>query len=251
MPELHKQAVKERIFKMRIDFHSHILPKMDDGASDVSESIKMLKMLAKAKVDHVVLTPHFYRQNENIQKFLDRRSHSYERLCEAIEGISGLPELSLGAEVYFYPSLSSDPDFGKLCMENTDYILLELPFERFHDNFHGEFMNFMNRCDHRIILAHVERYLSFGNKPEDIRRIYKTGRNIICQMNCSSIAEAGIFERGRLLKMISDGMISVLGTDAHNLSHRPPLFKKAEEIIVRKCGQSEFERICRIGEDIL
>lgn len=235
---------------MRIDFHSHILPKMDDGASGTDESIKMLQMLAKANVDLVVLTPHFYRQNENIQKFLERRRSSYERLCEAAEGIPGLPELVLGAEVYFYPSLSSNPDFEKLCIGDTGYILLELPFERFHDNFHNDFANFMNRCRNRVILAHIERYLTFGNTTEDIERLRRNG-NIICQMNCSAIAEAGFFKRNKLLKLVSDGTISVLGTDAHNLAHRPPMFRKAEETIISKCGQSEFDRICRLGEKII
>ena len=236
---------------MRIDFHSHILPKMDDGASDTKESIKMLKTLADAGVDKVVLTPHFYRQNENIQKFLERRQASYERLCSALEGVRCMPDLVLGAEVFFYPSLSSDPDFGKLCIGDTDYILLELPFERFHDNFFSEFMSFLNRCSHRIIIAHAERYLSFGNTPDDIKRIRKSGRNIICQMNCASIAEAGMFSKGKLLKMIEDGTISLLGTDAHNMGSRPPIFKKAEEIIIRKCGEEAFERICACGEKIL
>ena len=235
---------------MRIDFHSHILPKMDDGASSTDESIEMLKILAKDNVDRVLLTSHFYRQNENIQKFLERRQASYERLCEAANGIRGLPELTLGAEVYFYPSLSSDPDFEKLTIGNTDYILLELPFERFHDNFYSDFAKFMNRCDNRIVLAHAERYLSFGNNVDDIRRICSMG-NITCQMNCSTIAEAGIFARNQLFKMISEGMISALGTDAHNLSVRPPLFKKAEKLIVKKCGSHEFENICLRSEKIL
>ena len=235
---------------MRIDFHSHILPKMDDGSSSTDESIRMLKVLADDNVDHVLLTPHFYRQNENIQKFLERRQASYERLCEAADKVRGLPELTLGAEVYFYPSLSSDPDFEKLTIGNTDYILLELPFERFHDNFYSDFAKFMNRCSNRIILAHAERYLSFDNSIEDIRRVCDTG-NITCQMNCSSIAEAGIFKRNQLFRMISEGMISALGTDAHNLTSRPPLFKKAERLILKKCGSHEFENICLRSERIL
>ena len=87
---------------MRIDFHSHILPEIDDGASSVGESVEMLKILADAGVECVVLTPHFYRQNESIEKFLDRRGKAYEKLCAATQGISGIPKLVLGAEVYFY-----------------------------------------------------------------------------------------------------------------------------------------------------
>lgn len=235
---------------MRTDFHSHILPKMDDGSSSTKESIEMLKILSDANVDCVVLTPHFYRENEDIPTFLERRRASFERLCEEAGKVRGLPDLVLGAEVYFYPSLSSDPDFEKLTIEGTDYILLELPFEKFHENFYSDFAKFMNRCSNRIVLAHAERYLTFGNSVEDIRRIRHMG-NITCQMNCSSIAEAGLFTKNQLLKMITDGLISALGTDAHNLSSRPPLYKKAEKVIVKKCGSSEFERICESSERIL
>lgn len=234
---------------MRTDFHSHILPCMDDGSRSVRESAAMLGSLADSGVERVVLTPHFYRKNENIESFLRRRQESFEKLSGDIGG-AYLPQMILGAEVYFYPSLSEDPDFGKLCIGNTDYILLELPFERFYDNFYAQFMSFINRCEHRIILAHAERYLNFGNTVEDIERLCSCGR-IICQMNCDSIAEAGLLKRRRLLGMIESGLISVLGTDAHNLDSRPPRYGDAEKLIRKKCGDEVFERLCSVSEDIL
>ncbi len=235
---------------MRIDFHSHILPGMDDGASDVNESLAMLKMLSDAKVDKVVLTPHFYRQNEKIGSFLRRREESFAKLSEAVREMRLCPELILGAEVYFYPSLSSDPDFGKLCIGDTSYILLELPFEQFHDNFYSGYAKFINNCEQKIIFAHIERYLSFGNTPADIMRLFEYGR-ALCQMNCGSLAEKGYFKRKTLLNFISDGLISAIGTDAHNVTHRPPLYDKAEKVIVSKCGQQVFDRVCYRTEKIL
>ncbi|MCM1059046.1 MAG: hypothetical protein NC452_01995 [Eubacterium sp.] len=235
---------------MRIDLHSHILPGMDDGASDINESLAMLKMLSDAKADKVVLTPHFYRQNENIASFLKRRAEAFEKLSAAADEIRGCPELLLGAEVYFYPSLSSDPDFPKLCIENTDYILLELPFEQFHDNFYSSYAKFHNNCEQKIIFAHIERYLSFGNSPADIMRLFEYG-NALCQMNCSSPAEASMMKKKTMLRFISDGLISALGTDAHNTAHRPPMYGKAEKLIVSKCGQQTFDRVCRRSEMIL
>lgn len=234
---------------MRIDFHSHILPKMDDGSSGTQESIKMLQLLAKSGVERVVLTPHFYRQNEDISSFLERRQQSYERLLEVVKGTDGLPGLALGAEVYFYPSLSKDSDFEKLCIEGTDCVLLELPFERFYDSFFSSFSSFMNRCGTKIILAHAERYFRFGNTAEDLKRLMENG-NMTCQMNCSSIAEAGIFKVKNLTEMILNGMVSIIGTDAHNLSDRPPMYAKAESVIRKKCGNDAFERICENSEKI-
>lgn len=235
---------------MRIDFHSHILPNMDDGASSIEESLELLNILSSSRVDKVVLTPHFYRQNEKIQAFLDRRIQSFQRLSEAASGLQSCPELILGAEVYFYPSLASEADLGKLCIENTNYILLELPFEHFNDNFYRSYANFLNNCPYKIILAHIERYLKFGNTYKDIVKLLDYG-NVLCQMNCGSLAKANFFSRKQLLAFISDGLISAIGTDTHNLTHRPPLYSNAEKIIVNKCGKKAFDDICTNSQLIL
>lgn len=238
---------------MRIDFHSHILPGMDDGAKNTTESIELLKILVDAKIEKVVLTPHFYRDDEKIDSFLKRRTEAYEMLTEAIKEHGEhtyFPELILGAEVLFTPSLSSDPDFEKLCIGNTDYILLELPFVKFHDNFYSDFVKFLNRCDKKIILAHIERYLRFGNSINDLYRLIELG-DITCQMNCSSIAKAGFFDIKKLKTLINDGFISAFGTDAHNLTSRPPMYKTAETVIRKKCGNNTFEQICKKCEILL
>lgn len=235
---------------MLTDFHSHILPEMDDGASDVEESLKLLSMLKASGAERVVLTSHFYRHDENIENFLSRREKSYQKLLEATKAVPDCPELVLGAEVYFYPSLSSDPDFKKLCIGETEYMLLELPFEHFYDSFFSDFAKFMNRCKCKIILAHIERYMRFGNTQKEFDRILSMG-DIICQMNCTSIAKAGFFERRKLLSMISDGTVKLLGTDTHNVTSRPPMLGEAKEIIVKKCGKPALEDIIRAGDSIL
>lgn len=234
---------------MLTDFHSHILPEMDDGASDVEESLKLLSMLKASGVERVVLTSHFYRHDEDISSFLVRRENSYKQLLEAVKDIPDCPELKLGAEVYFYPSLSSDPDFEKLCIEGTDYILLELPFEHFYDSFFSDFAKFMNRCRCRIILAHIERYIRFGNTQKEIDRLLSMG-NITCQMNCTSLAGAGFFKRRQLLDMISADTVKLLGTDAHNTQNRPPMFGEAAKIIIKKCGKQALDKICQ-NSDII
>lgn len=235
---------------MRVDFHSHILPAIDDGAKDVNESVSLLKRLADDKVDKVVLTSHFYRQNEKISAFIEKRDRAFDILSEAAKGIDNCPKLIKGAEVYFYPSLSSDPDFGKLCIEGTDYLLLEMPFELFKDNLYREYANFMNKCRQKIIFAHIERYLNFGNTVKEIDKLFDYG-NAVCQMNCSSLAGAGFFKRKKLLELINGGYISVIGTDTHNTDTRPPRFGEAERVIVSKCGKDAFDAICRNSDRIL
>ncbi|MGN1303979.1 MAG: CpsB/CapC family capsule biosynthesis tyrosine phosphatase [Oscillospiraceae bacterium] len=235
---------------MLTDFHSHILPGMDDGASDTEESLKLLSMLSSSGAQRVVLTPHFYRHDEDINRFISRRENSFAELSKALENMPNCPKLALGAEVYFYPSLSSDPDFEKLCIEGTNYMLLELPFEHFYDSFFSDFAKFMNRCSCKIILAHIERYMRFGNTQKEFDRLLSMG-DIICQMNCTSLVKSGFFDRRKLISMLNDGTVRLIGTDTHNSTTRPPMFGEAKDIIVKKCGQQILDRIIQTGNDIL
>ena len=63
-----------------IDFHSHILPKMDDGSHSTDESLKMLRMEAEAGIKTVAVTPHFYAELDTPETFLKRRSEALARL---------------------------------------------------------------------------------------------------------------------------------------------------------------------------
>ena len=63
-----------------IDWHSHILPAMDDGSRDAEESRLMPELLKAQGIQTVVATPHFYANEESVETFLQRRHDSYERL---------------------------------------------------------------------------------------------------------------------------------------------------------------------------
>ena len=63
-----------------IDFHSHILPGVDDGSASVEESLELLRMLASQGVDTVVATPHFIPTERRSGIFLTdgtRRTKSF------------------------------------------------------------------------------------------------------------------------------------------------------------------------------
>ena len=83
------------------DFHSHILPGVDDGSISVDESIAMLQMEARQGIRRVIATPHFYPQHDNLEKFLNRRAASEMRLREELERErAGLSFIKLNASTY-------------------------------------------------------------------------------------------------------------------------------------------------------
>ena len=108
-----------------IDFHSHILPGMDDGSKNIEESLALLRMLAEQGVKKVVATPHFYANDESVEKFLARRQQSYESLRAALP--AGMPEILLGAEVRYYQGISRLKELKELCVQGSNLLLLERP----------------------------------------------------------------------------------------------------------------------------
>ena len=63
-----------------IDFHSHILPGIDDGARTPEEALEMLELMAAQGVRRVVSTSHFYPEREEPDSFLARRKKAVEML---------------------------------------------------------------------------------------------------------------------------------------------------------------------------
>lgn len=67
-----------------IDFHSHILPGIDDGSKNVQMSLEMLGRASEQGVDVMLATSHFYASRHRIEDFLEKRQRAYERLAEAV-----------------------------------------------------------------------------------------------------------------------------------------------------------------------
>ena len=117
---------------MKIDFHSHILPGIDDGSRNIEESVALLDMMAEDGVDIVCATPHYYSHEISIDKFVERRNNAYERLKPHLK--DNHPKILLGAEVLYNHSLVQCDDLSKLCLQGTDYLLWEMPYSKINQD---------------------------------------------------------------------------------------------------------------------
>ena len=111
-------------FFIFIDSHTHLLPSMDDGARSVEESEQMIRALSEQGIEEVYLTPDYYSHKEAVDKFLSRRTESY-RLLKPILDRYGMKH-RLGAEVYAIPAIFNYANLNDLCIEGTDFLLLEM-----------------------------------------------------------------------------------------------------------------------------
>lgn len=208
------------------DLHTHILPQMDDGARDLAQSLAMLEMERSQGVDTVVLTPHFYRERETVEDFLRRRQRSLDMLLPALP--EGSPRLIVGTEVAWFSSLAEEPELNKLCIGDTQYILLELPYASWSRYLLEQVEQFAMNTGLTPILAHVERYLSL-QKREQVEALLSLG--LPMQMSANALTRP--LKGRKMLELLMRGQWYI-GTDCHNTDKRKPNMAAAAQVLLKR-----------------
>lgn len=203
-----------------LDFHTHILPQMDDGSRSVEESIQMLREETRQGITDVVLTPHFYAQENSPEEFLARRKASYELL--RAHWMPGMPQLHLGAEVQYFEGICQIDTLQELRVQGTRLLLLEMPFSRWSDRVIQDALELTSDPDFQVVFAHVERYLQWQDK--DMPQ-FLLDNGILLQCNGSFFINRKT--RHKAISMLQRGQIRFIGSDCHNMEYRPPNLQEA------------------------
>jgi protein-tyrosine phosphatase len=213
---------------------------MDDGSASLEESLAMLELLKRQGVDTVIATPHFYANEESVQEFLDRRKARFDELCQSIAESNTC--ILCGAEVKFYPGISRMEGLELLAIEGTNLLLLEMPFAKWSDHTLRELYELANMRGLKIVIAHVERYLSMQNK-DVLNELSERG--LLVQVNASFFSR--ISTKKKAIKLLGAGFIQFIGSDCHNMTTRPPKLDSAYELIQRKFGEEFFKHMNEYG----
>ncbi|MBQ0084352.1 MAG: hypothetical protein KBS52_06275 [Clostridiales bacterium] len=207
-----------------IDIHAHFLPQMDDGAESVDESLAMLWAAYQQGVTTVVATPHCIIHGKNsVNQFLKARKAAYGK----IKKVKNLPDIILGAEVMMDHDLSDDPDVKKLCIENTDYMLIEFANMGIGvGETEFEYIYNLTLLGIKPIIAHIDRY------PHSLRIMSMLGDlDVIFQVNAARFVSR--IERKDVAKILKTGYSVVVASDMHNTKSRPCRMKEAHEMSIR------------------
>lgn len=229
---------------MMTDWHSHILPAMDDGAKTVRDSLAMLSMLTTQGIERVCATPHFYANSDSVESFLRRRAEAMERLSAQLG--EDAPEIILGAEVKYYPGISRMERLDELRVGDSRMLLLEMPFSRWTEYTQRELYELSGHGDIKIVLAHIDRYLGMQSG-DTWSRLYECG--ILMQVNASFVR--GLFTRRRAIEMLLGHGIHFIGSDCHNTTSRAPDIGAAYTLIEKKLGSECLDDLRFIGEEML
>lgn len=230
-----------------IDFHSHILPCVDDGSASLDESIAMLRMEAEQGIEHVIATPHFYAQHDNPERFLKRRAEAQMQLREEMAKDNGLPQVSIGAEVYFFRGISDSDILSELTIDSKRCILIEMPHSPWTEAMYRELEGIQIKRGITPIIAHVDRYIrpfrTYGipERLEELPVIVQANASFFLQRSTARLA----------LRMLREDKIQLIGSDCHNLDSRAPNLAPALQMIRKRLGEEAIERINDYEREVL
>ena len=226
-----------------IDWHSHVLPGVDDGSQDVAESLAMLQMLREQGVDTVIATPHFYANEQSVEHFLEKRSGALDALRAQLtdESVKLIP----GAEVRYYPGISRMKDLKRLCIEGSGLLLLEMSMSKWTEYTMRELVELSSTSGMTVVLAHIERYLNDQNRAA-WARLYDCG----IQMQTNASFFNSMLTRKKALRMLEEGAIHFIGSDCHNTGARAPHMDRAVQIIEKKLGRRFVDQMDEYGHSM-
>lgn len=226
---------------MITDFHSHILPGIDDGSRSVEMSIAMLKKMAEQGITRVVATPHFYAHKDTPNRFLARRVRAENALRQELSRHTELPEVLVGAEVYYFPGMSNSDMLPALTISGTNYLLVEMHDSPWNESMYRELENIRIRQGLIPIIAHIDRYITPMRQhgiPDRLRSM-----ELLVQANADFFLD---WRTRRLaLQLLEADYIHLLGTDCHDMKRRAPNLPEALEKIRQKLGDRPVRHLER------
>jgi len=215
------------------DFHTHILPGIDDGSQSVEDSLAMLHKEQSDGVDTILLTPHFYPQQMYPDFFLEGREFAMKQLCNALPKNQKTPLLILGAEVQYCSGMSQWQQLDLLTIGDSKFILIEMPFTKWTESVYTELSRICFERKLTPIIAHIERYLSRFNTNRILNKLSRIP--VLIQMNCEYLTNKHTQQLA--LKLIAEQKVHLIGSDCHSSAWRTPIMAQAREILLAKADQ--------------
>lgn len=226
-----------------IDFHSHILPGIDDGSRNLEQSIAMVNEAKEAGFTKIISTSHYM---ENYYECNERdRKQLLKKVQENVQGI----ELILGNEIYITNNIIELLQNGQASSINgTKYVLFEFPLITTRPMNDKEVIYRLVENGYIPIIAHPERYPFIQENPDYLFELEEMGA--LFQANYGSIIGMyGLKAKKTLKILLKNNLISFLGSDVHRpeqvYNKMPKIIKKLKKII----SNEEFEEFTEINPE--
>jgi protein-tyrosine phosphatase len=223
-----------------IDLHSHILHGIDDGASDIEVALEMARRAVDDGVEVMACTPHFLPgiYDPSVREVTARVAELNDRLMD--EGID-LVVVS-GCEAHVRPDMVERLKSAEILgIHSGPHVLCEAPPAVLPTHMDRLFMNMM-AAGYTPILAHVERYRWIDRALPWVERMAQSG--VLMQVTAGSFfGDYGRIAQDWSMRLLLDGLVSIVASDTHDPEVRPPGLSKARKLVASELGEDEARRM--------
>ena len=223
-----------------IDFHTHILPNIDDGSKNIEETFSLIKEAEKAGFNKIISTSHYF-EGFYESSHIDREAW-IEALNIKISEQNLNVSLYLGSEIYISNNIIELIESNKASSINkTRYVLFEMPLNARPLNLYDMVFE-MIRHKYIPILAHPERYF-FVQK--DIELIYDLIQNgVLMQSNFGSfVGFYGTDIQKTAKELLQRNMIHFLGSDVHRQNTVYPIIPDVLKTLKKYISKEKIEEL--------
>jgi protein-tyrosine phosphatase len=223
-----------------IDLHAHILPGIDDGPRTLEDALKMARLAVADGITTMVSTPHLFRRKSvelgelnHPDKIRQAVASFNEKLAEEQIELTVLP----GCEIPLFIDIIKFFDDQKILTINDteSYICLEMP-DTVIPPATDDIIFQLNSRGITPIITHPERNPIFYEMPDKLRRFVSLG--CLAQITARSLTRGFGWGVARFTrKLLREGLIHLMATDAHNVTKRPPVMGDALKKLRKMMGE--------------
>lgn len=215
---------------IKTDLHSHLIPGIDDGAQNLTESIILIKKMMDFGFSKLITTPHimadYYRNTTAIIL------SGLETLQEELTKQNIEIELSAAAEYYLDETFENKLRKGDMLTIGGKYVLFELSFINYPQNLY-EVIEKIKDKGYTPLLAHPERYPYLISSVENYQRLKEAG----CYLQLNTLSLTGHYGKPtqKMAEQLVDNyLVDFIGSDLHRLKHANALYKALSMPYVQK-----------------
>ena len=231
-----------------IDFHSHILPNVDDGSKSVEETFELLEEAKNAGFEGVISTSHYMEEYYEVN--VAERKVWINALSENLYKKNIDLKLYLGNEIYISKNIIDFLETGKATsINNSNYVLFEFPLNSKPMDMYDIIYDML---EYKLVpvLAHPERYSFVQKEPNLVYDLIQKG--VLMQSNYGSIL--GMYgEKAQIIvrKLLENNMVHFLGSDVHKPNTIYPRIGEALDIIKEIVGREKLEELTTINPKLV
>lgn len=231
-----------------IDFHSHIIPNVDDGSRSVEETFELLKEAKDAGFSGVISTSHY--MEEYYETDVAERNVWIKAISESLGKKDIDLNLYLGNEVYITKNIINLLETRKATsINNSNYVLFEFPMNSKPMDMYDIIYDML---EYKLIpiLAHPERYSFVQKDPNLVYDLIQKG--VLMQSNYGSIL--GMYgEKAEIIvrKLLENNMVHFLGSDVHRSGSVYPKIYNCLREIETIIGEDKLEEISSVNPELV